>query len=114
LERLDELGSMRKTACRELRALAESRRGQRAWTESELETLLRRWLRRSGFPEPVFQYWVILPDYGPARLDAAYPELKIGIEADSYKWHSGRQAFERDRARISEFASLGWIIIQTT
>jgi very-short-patch-repair endonuclease len=83
-------------------------------TDSPLETMVRAWLRRFRFPEPIFQYEVVLPDYGPARLDFAYPELSVGVEADSYRWHSGRAAFERDRARISEFASLGWIIIQTT
>jgi len=85
-----------------------------AATDSPLETMVRAWLRRFRFPEPIFQYEVVLPDYGPARLDFAYPELAVGVEADSYRWHSGRAAFERDRARISEFASLGWIIIQTT
>jgi very-short-patch-repair endonuclease len=75
---------------------------------------VRRWLRKFGFPEPVFQYEVTLPDYGLARLDFTYPDLRVGVEADSFRWHSGRSAFERDRARISEFASLGWIVIQTT
>lgn len=88
------------------------------WPERQprasFERLMRRGLRKHGFPEPVFQHWVTPPDYGPARLDCAYPDLKIGIEADSYKWHSSRVAFERDRARNREFASLGWIIIQTT
>lgn len=114
LRRLDELAAARLPGLRVLRELAEIRRRAGPGTESELETLVRRWLRTFGFPQPVFQYWVTLPDYGPARLDFAYPDLKIGIEADSYKWHSGRRAFERDRARISEFASLGWLIIQTT
>jgi hypothetical protein len=113
-ERLDQLRAARLRGTKMLRRLLEDRDPTRAITESELETLMRRWLLEHGFPEPIFQHWVNLPHYGWARLDAAYPEKLIGIEADSYAWHSGRLEFERDRARISEFASLGWIIVQTT
>jgi very-short-patch-repair endonuclease len=76
--------------------------------------LTRRWIKRFGFPPPVFQHWVSLPYYGPARLDFAYPKLMVGVEADSFEWHTGREAFERDRIRSNEFAALGWIIIRTT
>jgi hypothetical protein len=113
-ERMDQLRSARLRGTKTLRALLKDRDPTMAITESELESLMRRWLTRHGFPKPVFQHWVDLPQYGPARLDAAYPSKLIGIEADSYAWHSSREEFERDRARISEFASLGWIIIQTT
>jgi hypothetical protein len=114
LRRVQDLSSTRTPGLAVLRDLARSRSGSSAQTETELETLMRWWLREYGFPEPAWQYWVTLPDYGPARLDCAYPELRIGIEADSYKWHSSRRAFERDRSRNSELASLGWLIIQTT
>ena len=112
--RMDELRSGRLRGMKALRRLVQDRDSSKAMTESELETLVRRWLRKHLFPQPVFQHWVDLPQYGPARLDFAYPDKLIGVEADSYAWHSSRSAFERDRARISEFASLGWIIIQTT
>lgn len=112
--RVDNLGSARLRGSGKLRSLIAERDPQWAYGPTELETLVRRWLRKYSFPDPVFQFWVRLPEYGPSRLDFAYPDLHIGIEADSYAWHSGRQAFERDRARNSEYASVGWIIIQTT
>jgi hypothetical protein len=113
--RSEELKGMRLPGLSLLNEILDDRDPDRAMTDSELETLVNEWRRRYGFPKPVFQHWVTLPDYGPARLDfACYPEVLVGIEADSFEWHSGRAAFERDRARISEFASLGWIIIQTT
>jgi len=112
--RAEELRSMRLPGLGLLTEFLDDRDPDRAMTDTELETLVNAWRRRFGFPKPVFQHWVTLPDYGPARLDFAYPEVLVGIEADSFEWHSGRAAFERDRARISEFASLGWIIIQTT
>jgi hypothetical protein len=113
-KRMDQLRGARLRGITMLRRLLADRDPAKAMTETELETLLRRWFQSSGFTEPVFQHRVELPQYGPARLDAAYPEKLIGVEADSYAWHSGRAEFERGRARISEFASLGWIILQTT
>lgn len=114
VQRIEDLRSARLRGIQVLRRLVEERDPNRAMTETELETLVRRWLTRYGFPEPVFQYWVVLPQYGRARLDFAYPEKLIGVEADSYAWHSSRESFERDRARNSELASLGWIVLQTT
>jgi hypothetical protein len=113
-ERLEELRAKRLRGVKRLRRLVEERDPVGAITESALEASVLRWLGRNGFPEPVAQHWVDLPNFGPVRLDFAYPDKLIGVEADSYAWHSGREAFERDRARISELASLGWTIIQTT
>jgi hypothetical protein len=112
--RTEELGSTKLPGLPRVREFIQDRDPDIAMTDTELETLVNAWRKKFGFPTPVFQYWVKLPDYGPARLDFAYPDLMVGVEADSYAFHSGRAAFERDRARISEFASLGWIIIQTT
>ena len=112
--RLEDLKAQRLPGVGMLRNFLDERDPSRALTDTELETQVDAWRRDYGFPRPVFQHWVELPDYGPARLDFAYPDVKVGVEADSYAWHSGRDAFERDRTRISEFASLGWIIIQTT
>jgi very-short-patch-repair endonuclease len=113
-ERMEALRSARLRGIKTLRRLIDQRDPDQAMTESALESLVRWWLLRFGFPEPVFQYWVDLPQYGPARLDFAYPNKLIGVEADSYAWHSSRASFERDRARNSELASLGWLILPMT
>jgi very-short-patch-repair endonuclease len=113
----DRIASLRKSRLAGLRRLQEvvrERDPNAAIRPTELETLVRRWLKDFAFPDPIFQYFVELPDYGPSFLDFAYPQLLVGVEADSYAFHTGREAFERDRRRLSEFASLGWIIIQTT
>jgi hypothetical protein len=112
--RVAELKASRLPGLHNLRSLINDRDPACALRPTELQTLLRRWLVAWEFPNPVFQFGVTLPDYGRSRLDFAYPDLLVGLEGDSYEWHSGRDAFERDRARISEYASLGWIIIQTT
>jgi hypothetical protein len=43
-----------------------------------------------------------------------YPDRGLIIEADSYRWHDGRAAWERDRLRISELASRGWRMLLVT
>jgi very-short-patch-repair endonuclease len=54
---------------------------------------------------------------GPAmdyQLDAAIPNLKIGIEADGEIWHNNPDKIAKDKRRDSELAANGWIIIRFT
>lgn len=78
--------------------------------ERRLLSILREW----GLPLPVAQFWVTLGDGQRVRLDFAYPSAMVAIEAQSFGWHSDRQAWERDRVRISELSSLGWRVIEVT
>jgi len=64
--------------------------------------------------EPVAQHPVLVDGHLIARLDFAYPELKIGIELDGYAFHSGREAFERDRHRLTELVNEGWHMLVFT
>jgi very-short-patch-repair endonuclease len=41
-----------------------------------------------------------------ARVDFAYPDLKIAIEYDGL-WHGERQAFLSDRRRLNRLAAAG-------
>ncbi len=49
-----------------------------------------------------------------ARVDFAFPEQRIAIEADGYRWHSGRVAWERDLDRRMELQRRGWLVIHVT
>jgi very-short-patch-repair endonuclease len=113
-DRIAELGRSRMAGIDRLRRLVQETLPTAGLIESDLEVLVARFIRRFRFPRPTLQHWVTLPLYGPARLDFAYPRLKVGVEAQSLEWHGFRSAMDRDAARLSEFASLGWIIIQTT
>jgi hypothetical protein len=78
-------------------------------SESAMETRTRVLLVSSGMPRPVAQF--DLTDAAGrfvARLDLAYPELKIAIEYDG-AWH-WRQRREDDRRRDAVRA-LGWIVL---
>ena len=89
-------------------------RGDVIPTDSALETRLSRLLRRHHFPQPQRQVEVRDGQGFVGRVDFAYPELKIAIEVQSYRWHSSRAAWHSDTDRLNRLQAFGWIIIQVT
>jgi very-short-patch-repair endonuclease len=49
-----------------------------------------------------------------AIIDFAYPAQRIAIEADGYRWHSGRHRWQRDLARRNKLTELGWKVFHIT
>jgi len=47
-------------------------------------------------------------------LDGAYTEVLLGIEADSYRHHSSRTDWSRDRVRNRALTAVGWRILPVT
>lgn len=113
---------------RRLHALRRGRKGTRTlaavlatWRDGSepqevAEARLLRRLRHAGLPPPVTLYHVVDRDNGRfvARLDAAWPEHKVAIELDGFRWHASPRAFERDRARRNHLLHLGWTVYQAT
>jgi very-short-patch-repair endonuclease len=83
-------------------------------TESALEAKVARLLRTNGFPPAKRQFVVRDAEEFVARLDFAYPQAMVAIEADGYRWHSGRAAWSRERTRLTRLAALGWRILFVT
>jgi hypothetical protein len=81
--------------------------------ESAQETRLRLLVHRAGLPTPVAQYRVRDADGFVARLDFAYPDLKLAIEYDGM-WHGERSAFLDDRRRLNRLVAAGWLILHVT
>ena len=79
--------------------------------DSWFERLVVRSIVHAGFPMPVLQFVVALPDGSSYRLDAAYPELRIGIEADGERTHGASAARRSDRRRGNRLRALGWDIV---
>lgn len=71
-------------------------------------------MKRTDLPPPVCQHKV--RDHGSliAVLDFAYPELRLAVETDGYRWHSGRARWEHDLARHNRLTLLGWRILHVT
>jgi very-short-patch-repair endonuclease len=97
-----------------LRDLLDQRGRGTAPTESPLEDALVALLRRHRLPEPVRQHPVAAGGGRVLRIDLAYPEAKLGIEADGRRWHSGRADFQPDRDRGNLLAARGWTVLRLT
>lgn len=83
-------------------------------TESPFETKLLQAIRKASLPVPVRQFEVTDRGRFVARVDFAYPWAKIAIEADSYKFHGGRNAWESGIDRRESIEALGWRVITVT
>ena len=97
-----------------LRVLMDERIEGLGLTMSALEALVSNFLRKQNIPGGYRNYEVHVDGKSIAILDVAWPELKVGIEVDSRRWHLGHAAWERDSARYGLLASLGWLIIPIT
>jgi very-short-patch-repair endonuclease len=49
-----------------------------------------------------------------ARVDFAYPDALVAVEADGYWCHSGRQDWQHDRTRRNALTSRGWRVLHVT
>jgi hypothetical protein len=49
-----------------------------------------------------------------AKLDMAWPDLKVAVEPAGYAYHSGWGAFVKDRKRHNGIVGAGWSIVLTT
>jgi very-short-patch-repair endonuclease len=110
--RLGEMGPRR--SVRTIRRLLDARAGGDRRPQSVLETRLMRLFKRAGLPIPACQHEIRDRGRLIAVVDFAYPSRLLAIEADGYRWHSGRARWQRDLARRNELTRLGWHVIHVT
>ncbi|MGH2753293.1 MAG: hypothetical protein ACRDLB_02565 [Actinomycetota bacterium] len=82
--------------------------------KSPLELRVRRELKKAGFPEPLYEYPIRLSDGTVVHPDFSWLPSKSTVEAESYRWHGGRAAFDRDIDRYAAMRRDGWTVIQVT
>jgi hypothetical protein len=82
--------------------------------ESMLETAGRLALMDAGVMLPTAQYEVFDDGELVARLDAAYPGRRLGIEFDGVAVHDAPRALYRDRQRQNRLLHLGWTLLRFT
>jgi very-short-patch-repair endonuclease len=82
--------------------------------ESGLEVKVIRLLRDHGYPTPIRQK--VLDDRGRfvGRVDLVFPERRLILEVDGYRFHSGRRSWDRDRERRNALTALGWVVLHVT
>jgi very-short-patch-repair endonuclease len=76
--------------------------GDERVTLSKLEARFLELLRAEGLPLPVTNR-----SAGGRRVDYRWPEHRLTVELDGYRFHSSRHAWERDRRREREAYARG-------
>jgi len=107
-------GGRGRPGARLLRGLVDRVESYKRVTESGFEARLQQLLRRADLPPPRRQFQIRDGGRFVARADFAFPESRLVIEAVSYRWHSGRNAWTRDQTRLNAVVALGWRVMNVT
>ncbi len=111
---LADAGTRGRKGAKNLRVLLVERLELPSGSESSIELKVLRAARLAGVPRPVCQYPLRI--HGRRRrLDAAWPDYKVGVESDGFSVHGrSRKRFEDDRDRNNALALAGWTILHFT
>ena len=82
--------------------------------QSELERQAMLLFRRCDLPAPERQYMICDGNRRLAVVDFAWPKARVIVEAEGFRFHSGRVAWERDIARYNELVLHGWTVLRLT
>lgn len=82
--------------------LREILRGEVRVTLSKLESRFLALLQEAGLPLPQTNRVA-----GARRVDCRWPELRLTVELDGYRYHHSRHAWEQDRRREREARARG-------
>jgi very-short-patch-repair endonuclease len=76
---------------------------------SDLERLFLRICEKHGLPTPKVNH-----DVATEEVDFLFEEQRLIVEADSWRFHKTRQAFERDRRRDATHLAAGYRTLRFT
>ncbi len=109
---LNQLGGRGRPGAAALRLMLVDRMGLSHHAESVSETRLARVLTQAGLSGGHKQFE--LSDQGEfvARVDYAWPDLKLAIEVDSWRFHTSKAARRRDATRQNRMELLGWTVLR--
>jgi len=82
--------------------------------DSKLEGRAWRMLRASSLSEPARQLRIDIAQGRWYRIDFAWPELLVGVEAEGFEWHGSRAQWKADKIRVAALERLGWRILVVT
>ena len=80
---------------------------------SELERRFIKASIKAELRQPTVQFPVHVGERS-YLLDFAYPEEKLAVEMDGWRFHGGRSAWEADIARSNDLVAQGWRVVRGT
>ncbi|MGC5052981.1 endonuclease domain-containing protein [Micromonospora sp. DT48] len=123
---VDQLAARGTVRLDQVAAYARCRIGLRGWrrllrvveladagAESIPESRLRVRIVLAGLPRPVTQFVVTRGGRFIARVDLAWPQLRVAVEYDGL-WHDDPEQFHRDRRRLNRILGEDWIVLHVT
>jgi very-short-patch-repair endonuclease len=113
-ERLSYIGTQGRAGTRTLQRLLTDRELGSGLTESPLEVRVERALHRARLDPPERQFTITCPDGLRIRLDFAWPEQRVGIEADWFRWHTDFEQWLQDARKHNLLQEMGWRIVRAT
>ena len=96
-----------------LRLLAQERAPESHRSDSAPEIALLAAVRAAGLPDPVPQFWVEI-DGEHFDIDAAYPDVQVGIEYLGWDPHRTKTTFDADHRRDRLLTLAGWSVLYFT
>lgn len=114
LDLLARLGRRGKPGTLRMRTVMADRGGAPDFDPTELERRLLDLIEVAGLPTPTQQFkapW-LAPTNG--RVDMAYQERRLVLEADSRRWHTLADSFLIDRERDNLAQLAGWTVLRFT
>jgi hypothetical protein len=103
-----------KPGIKKMRTILDDRSGEPLISDTVLERNLVRLILDSGLPPPTTQFRAPWLRRISGRVDLAYVEARLVIEADSRRWHTLADAFETDRQRDNAAQLAGWRVLRFT
>ena len=82
-------------------------------TRSALERRFLALCQQAGIPGPRVNATVEAGS-GLFEVDFHWPEQRLIVETDGYRFHSGTRAFEADRRRDQSLSLAGWRVLRFT
>jgi hypothetical protein len=112
--RLERLARRGKPGVVKLRGVLEARLDLAMEPDSTLEMRVVRVLLGGGLPLPTTQFRPPWLRHSNGRVDLAYIDNRVIVEADGRRWHNSPEAFQLDRQRDNLAQLAGWIILRFT
>jgi hypothetical protein len=112
--RWEQLGGERRLGGALARKLIDRWLPGTAKADSGAEARLLRLIDEHGLPMPVPQHRVWLGPDECVDLDFAWPEFRVGLEFDSYRYHGGRLKHDADARRELRLEARSWHILRVT
>lgn len=78
--------------------------------DSQAESWVRLMIHDEGLPMPEAQVDLVVPGWGPARVENAYAHLRIAVEYDGEQFHTLDTDRDHDEVRRAALEAAGWII----